>query len=96
MRTILISLVLLLIIAPFALAAENVQDDGTYLGEAGRFNFTGGICSFSNDTVTVPINGTVEIATATSVTVTATPNCRYKKFTYYNLRRVWFKQTGCI
>jgi hypothetical protein len=38
----------------------------------------------------------VTATTGGGVTTVATPECRYKKLGYYNIRRVWLKQTNCI
>jgi len=54
-KKILITLVLILILAPFALASVAIQDDGTYEGEATYINFKGSDVSFSADTATVDL-----------------------------------------
>lgn len=55
MKSILVALVLILILAPFALASVAIQDDGTYEGEATYINFAGSDVSFSSDTATVDL-----------------------------------------
>ena len=54
-----------------------------------------------NDTSGNKVSGVFYInitsaAPTANVTAIATPSCRYKKYTYYNLKLPWFKQTGCV